>query len=139
VALSTPGVAGSAVAGMNIAAFSGVPPLSGIGGDEVRGPTSLVVPAGAAGTTAVQAAKEQPSWGVQKPPAGLGKNSSHVSAQPLQRSLGRCGIPAWLQADCCGVVGWQLVWLLCQHSLSAAASQTARFGIRVHAGLEPAD
>jgi hypothetical protein len=53
---------------------------TGLGGGEVRGRSSPAVSAGAVGTAAVEAGKEQPAQGVQKPPARLGKNSSWVFA-----------------------------------------------------------
>jgi hypothetical protein len=56
---------------------TGLPPSSGLGWEEVRGPSSEAVSAGVADTAAVSAAVEPlmapPVPGVQKPPRWVGK------------------------------------------------------------------
>jgi hypothetical protein len=47
--------------------------VTGLGGGEVRGRSSLTVSTGAAGIAAVEAGKEQLALGMQNPPQGWGK------------------------------------------------------------------
>ncbi len=50
---------------------------------EVKGRSLLAVSAGNVGTAAVEAGKERPARGVQKPPSpGLGENGSRTFSQP---------------------------------------------------------
>ncbi len=55
-------------------------PSAGLGGAKVGGRSLLAVAAGAAGTAAVEAWKEQPAQGMQKPPRGAGENGSWAFA-----------------------------------------------------------
>jgi hypothetical protein len=119
---------------VNIAVPTGFLLGSGLGGGEVRGLTSLAEPAGAAGTTAVDA-KERLSQALQKPPRR--KWFPGVCLAALE-------VAGKVQEDLLGC--WQTTMadsgLLGRHADAkrlATASRAAQFGVCVPKGLEPAD
>ncbi len=83
--------------------------------------------------TVVEAAKEQPSWGVQKPPCRYGKKRFPGVCSAAPEVAGKVQKPTCLlPADQSG--GW-----FDRHASprqSAAVSWTARFGVWVHTGFE---
>jgi hypothetical protein len=72
---------------------------------------------GAASIAFVEAAKELPAWGVQKPPRGVGETlflggfSAAAPAAMVEIPEGLRTRPAWWQLDRLG--GRRLAWLLC--------------------------
>jgi hypothetical protein len=93
----------------------------GLGGEEVRGPTSWAVSVDETGTASVEAVKAPPVPGVQKPPRRVGKRfRDRRVAAPMKRKVKRpAGLrtrPAWLRQDrlgaspavCHGDAGCQL-------------------------------
>ncbi len=119
---------------VNIAVPTGVPPGSGLGGGEIRGLTSLAVPAGAAGTTAVDA-KEHPSRALQKHPRrkrflGVCLAAPEAAGKAQEDPLGYWRTTV---ADS-GQLGSHA-----DAKQLAAASWAAQFGVCVPKRLEPAD
>jgi hypothetical protein len=84
----------------------GFPYRSGIRGGEVRGPISLALTTGVAGTTSVEAVEERTSRGVQKPPLRVGGKHfpdvflSSPEVVEMEETLVDPQIkPAWERAD----------------------------------------
>jgi hypothetical protein len=75
-----------------------------LGGEEIRGPTSVAVPVDGTGTTSVAPVMVSPVPGVQKPPRRVGKRFQDrlVEApekKKVKRPLGLRTRPAWLQQE----------------------------------------
>jgi hypothetical protein len=97
---------------VNIAVITGVPPLSsGFRGGEVIGLTFLAVPAGTAGITAVEAAKEWLSRGVQKPHRDGGKRFLGV-CPAAPRVTRKVQEPADLTNETCLAAGRPPWWVV---------------------------
>ncbi len=93
-----------------------------LGGEEVRGPTSVAVPVDGTGTVSVAPVMAPPVPGVQKPPRQVGKRFwDRLVAAPGKKKVKR---PAGLRT--------RPAW-------SAAATRAARCGIRGRASLKAAD
>ncbi len=75
-----------------------------LGGEEVRGPTSVSVPVDGTGTASVAPVMAPPVPGVQKPPCRVGKRfQDRLVAAPekekLKRPAGLITRPGWLRRD----------------------------------------